>query len=53
MSDTTEFTAEEMEMLKTIFKDCAAWEYIDYENPECKWHKLYEKVCGKEGENNA
>lgn len=46
------FTNEEVELLKVIFMDNAVYEYIDYEDENCPYKKLWDKVVGKDNEVN-
>ena len=43
-----EFTKEEVKLIKGIFKDCAAYEYIDYDNDDCPYKALYEKIMDEQ-----
>jgi len=41
-----ELTEEEIIILRTIFSDCAVYEYIDNDDENCPYKALYEKVMG-------
>jgi hypothetical protein len=41
-----EITLEELALLREIFDDLCVQSMIDYENEECVYHALYEKIMG-------
>lgn len=47
MTEFTEFTDSEIELLREIFTDNAIYEYIDYNDGYCPYKALWEKVMGE------